>query len=51
MVGPVQMQLICLGELTCTYKNNKKIGLPAIDLGSSMTALTAWGNDFNFESF
>ena len=40
-----------VGELTCTYKNNKKIGLPAIDLGSSMTALTAWGNDFNFESF
>ena len=40
-----------VGELTCTYKNKNKIALPAIDLGSSMTALTAWGNDFNFESF
>ena len=40
-----------VGELTCTYKDANKIGLPAIDLGSSMTALTAWGNDFEFESF
>ncbi len=40
-----------VGELTCTYKDKNKIALPAIDIGSSMTALTAWGNDFNFESF
>ena len=40
-----------VGELTCTYKNKNKRGLPAIDLGSSMTALTAWGNDFSFETF
>tara|TARA_X000001036_G_C20564650_1_gene759951 strand:+ start:415 stop:999 length:585 start_codon:yes stop_codon:yes gene_type:complete len=40
-----------VGELTCTYKNKNKKGLPAIDLGSSMTALTAWGNDFSFETF
>tara|TARA_Y100000590_G_C15705395_1_gene1008380 strand:- start:1141 stop:1725 length:585 start_codon:yes stop_codon:yes gene_type:complete len=40
-----------VGELTCTFKSKNKKGLPAIDIGSSMTALTAWGNDFNFESF
>ena len=40
-----------VGELTCTFKNRNKKGLPAIDLGSSMTALTAWGNDFNFDTF
>ena len=40
-----------VGELTCTFKNKSKKGLPAIDLGSSMTALTAWGNDFNFDTF
>ena len=39
------------GELTCTFKNKNKKALPAIDIGSSMTALTAWGNDFNFDSF
>ena len=39
------------GELTCTFKAKNKKALPAIDIGSSMTALTAWGNDFNFESF
>ena len=37
------------GELTCTFKAKNKKALPAIDIGSSMTAMTAWGNDFNFE--
>ena len=39
------------GELTCTFKSKNKKALPAIDIGSSMTALTAWGNDFDFDSF
>lgn len=40
-----------VGELTCTFNNKKRKGLPAISLGSNPTALTAWSNDFNFYSY
>ena len=39
------------GELTCTYKNSKRIGFPAISLGNNSSAITAWGNDFGFETY
>ena len=38
------------GELVCTYKNPKRYGFPAVSLSSNSASLTAWGNDFGFET-
>ena len=40
-----------VGELTCTYKSPARRGLRAISLGANGSAITAWANDFGFESF
>ena len=40
-----------VGELVCTFNNKKRKPLSAIHLGSNSTAITAWGNDFNFETY
>lgn len=39
------------GELTCTYKNSNRQGFPAISLGNNSSAVTAWGNDFGFDTY
>ena len=38
------------GELICTYKNKERSALPAVCLGSNVASITAWSNDFNYES-
>ena len=39
------------GELIATYKNRKRKALPVIMLSSNLTSLTAWSNDFNFNTY
>jgi D-sedoheptulose 7-phosphate isomerase len=39
------------GELTCTFEKMNRRALPAIDLNSNFAALTAWSNDFDYNSF
>ena len=39
------------GEMTCTYKNKKRKGFSAISLTSNSSALSAWANDFGYDSF
>lgn len=40
-----------VGELNSTfYKKNRK-GLKALSLSSNLTALTAWSNDFHYDTF
>jgi len=39
------------GELVCTFQNKNRPGLPAICLHGDTSALTAWANDFNYDSF
>ena len=39
------------GELLCTFEKRNRIGLGAINLSSNVAALTAWSNDFNYDSF
>jgi D-sedoheptulose 7-phosphate isomerase len=39
------------GELICTYKSRSRDAHSAISLSSSSPGLTAWGNDFGFETF
>jgi len=39
------------GELICTFEKKNRKALPAIDLNSNFAALTAWSNDFDFNSF
>ena len=40
-----------VGELTCTYSSRKRSAHSAISLSSSSPGLTAWGNDFGFETY
>jgi|TARA_B100000959_G_scaffold16048_1_gene15708 D-sedoheptulose 7-phosphate isomerase len=40
-----------VGELTCTYKNRNRKPLSAISLASLPAAITAWSNDFGFDTF
>lgn len=40
-----------VGELLCTFNKRNRKGLRAIHLGGNSTALTAWGNDFDFHSY
>jgi D-sedoheptulose 7-phosphate isomerase len=39
------------GELVCTFYNRNRKGLPAICLHGDTSALTAWANDFSYDSF
>ena len=38
------------GEMTCTYKNPKRKSFNAISLSSNSAAVTAWANDFGFDT-
>jgi len=40
-----------VGELICTFDSKNRKGLSAIHLGGNTSALTAWANDFNFETY
>ena len=40
-----------VGELQCTYKDRDRKPISAISLGSLPAALTAWSNDFGFNTF
>lgn len=40
-----------VGELQCTYKDRDRKPISAISLGSLPAALTAWSNDFGFDTF
>ena len=37
-------------ELSCTFKEKRR-ALPAIALGSNASSITAWSNDFGFETY
>ena len=39
------------GELQCTYKDRDRRPISAISLGTHPAALTAWSNDFGFETY
>lgn len=39
------------GELTCTFKSPHRKAISAISLTSSASAITAWSNDFGFDSY
>lgn len=40
-----------VGELVCTFSDRSRGALSALNLSSNNAAITAWANDFNFESF
>ena len=40
-----------VAELICTFNNKKRPPLSAISLSSNSAAISAWSNDFNFNSF
>ena len=40
-----------VGELQCTFKSRSRNAFSAISLPSLPSALTAWSNDFGFESY
>jgi D-sedoheptulose 7-phosphate isomerase len=39
------------GEMTCTYKDPNRKAFSAISLTTNASAITAWANDFGFDSF
>ncbi len=39
------------GELQCTYKNSKRSAVSAINIGGMPASITAWANDFGFETY
>tara|TARA_A100001011_G_C13990867_1_gene707177 strand:- start:46 stop:639 length:594 start_codon:yes stop_codon:yes gene_type:complete len=39
------------GELVCTFKDRQRIGISGISLSNNSSAITAWANDFSFESY
>ena len=39
------------GELQCTYVERQRNAISAISLPQSLSAITAWSNDFEYESF
>lgn len=39
------------GELICTFNDRNRKGISAIPLTSHSSAITAWANDFSFESY
>ena len=40
-----------VGELQCTFDDRKRPAIPAISLNNNTASLTAWSNDFKFETF
>ena len=40
-----------VGELTCTFKLRSRRAFSAVSLTSGASAITAWANDFGFESY
>lgn len=40
-----------VGELVCTFSDRSRGALSALNLTSNNAALTAWANDFGFQSF
>ena len=51
MEDPLLMHHIFVSELTATYKNKKRIGLPFVLLSSNISSLTAWSNDSDYTSY
>lgn len=39
------------GEMTCTFKDRRRRGFCAINLANNPSAITAWSNDFGFDSY
>ena len=39
------------GELICTFNDRNRKGISAMPLTSHSSAITAWANDFSFESY
>lgn len=39
------------GEMTCTFKERSRRAFSAISLTNSPSAITAWANDFGFDSY
>ncbi len=39
------------GEMTCTYKDPNRRAFSAISLTTNASAITAWANDFGFDSY
>jgi D-sedoheptulose 7-phosphate isomerase len=39
-----------VGELVCTYKNRERKGFQAISLSSNSASITAWANDFGYDT-
>lgn len=39
------------GELQCTYKKSDRSAISAINIGGMPSSITAWANDFGFESY
>lgn len=39
------------GELVCTFKDPKRRGVSGISLTNNSSAITAWSNDFGFNTF
>jgi len=39
------------GEMTCTFKDRGRRGFSAMSLTNSASAITAWTNDFGFDTF
>ena len=40
-----------VGELVCTFSNSNRKAISAINLAAGNSALTAWANDFGFDTF
>ena len=38
------------GELVCTYEDRSRVPIPAISLSSNTSIVTAWANDFSYDS-
>lgn len=39
------------GEMTCTFKNRDRRPFSAVSLANNASAITAWSNDFGFETY
>lgn len=39
------------GELLCTFNDRERSGFAAVSLSNNPSAITAWSNDFSFESY
>ena len=39
------------GELQCTYKDSQRSAVSAINIGGMPASITAWANDFGFETY